>query len=204
MDKCPHCEREFKGFRDYPLIYIAKFERIALPSDLKIPLDNEEGFHSYQTGEGRTKAPQEVVDFFKIPANAKKEFAFGNFRWKKKWNIRDYSQYTRSSDDIMWLVLEKINPYFENLERLVGKEVEPKDIFPPFSVCTRYGGFRFGVPDTDNYLEFKKEVSEGNKRILGLKIIQHIPGITACDIDYIDLADIARIEYEGRFRNKAS
>ncbi len=41
MGKCPTCERELVSFKDYPLIYVAKFEKKDIPPDVKFPDEDE-------------------------------------------------------------------------------------------------------------------------------------------------------------------
>ncbi|MBS3086897.1 hypothetical protein J4422_04310 [Candidatus Pacearchaeota archaeon] len=198
-DKCPTCEREFQGLQDYPLIYVAKFERVEIPTDLVLPFYDAAIFVGPNSDAVNKRPPQEVLEFFK-KNEREKGYVHNGWKWslKGKWDIGNYH---REQPDQRPIVVAKLNPYLETLDSLVGKEVEKSQLLPNFE---REGYFRyaFNIPDTAYQLMFyEQEKTPVGLRIAELKLMGEGPNLGSAGGPTIQaLAKIGHLEYEGRIR----
>lgn len=199
VDKCPACEREFKSLNDYPLIYVASFNRKSIPSDLKFPFHDWTLFVGPNSEVNNERPPAEVLDFFKQNRGAK-QFEYNGWKWKLngKW---ENGHYMRENPDQKEIIITKLNPYLDKLESLVGKEVPKAELLPHFPRDS-YFKCSFAIPDTAYQLMF----DEQRKTQLGLRTTKlHIMGEgpnlgSAGGPTIQSLAKIGHLEYEGRIK----
>lgn len=193
IDKCPTCERDFQEWHDYPLIYLAKFERIGIRTDITFPFLDLTLIVGPNENLGNERPPQEVLEFFK--ANKKQKNYFHN-GWK--WSLNgewDIGPYVREQLDQKPIIVAKLNLYLDTLDSLVGKEVEKLRLLPDFE---RDGDFRYvyNIPDTAYQLMFEEQ--ERTPR--GLRVAElHISGGDVMG-EHLSLAIVGCLEYEGRLR----
>ena len=210
MHKCPSCDREFERIFDYPLVHVVKFERLPISSELVLPDFGYEIFVGPDSRCGNRRPPQEVLDFFK--ANKKEEeFEHKGYTWYKQgdWNFANYRKGIKNAKDI---IMAQINPYFENLEKLVGKEVSTKQILPSFGK-TRDDYCR--IPDTRYDLTLEESSDSGfqmltqnNLPVPNLETAQPTEKLAFCitksnggSISEVHfLATLGGLAYEGRTR----
>jgi len=154
-DKCPTCERDFQGLQDYPLIYVAEFERVKLPTDLVLPFYEEI----------IDRPPQEVLDHFRQNKD-QKSYVCNGWEWSLE-NEWDTGSYRRGQQNQLPIVIAKLNPYLDTLDSLVGKEVEKSQLLPNFE---RDGYFRyaFKIPETAYLLTFEEQ----GRTLAGLRITE--------------------------------
>lgn len=200
VDTCPTCDRKFERAEDYPLIYVAKFERVEIPADLVLPFFDWDVFVGPNSECTRNKKPPKaVLDSFK--KNPKQE-SYVNEGWK--WALRgkwDTGSYHREQLDQRPIVVAELDPYLKKLEGLVGKEVPKTEILPQFDKdgCFRYA---FNIPGTAYQLFFdEQEKTPAGLRNTMLQLMGEGPNLGSAGGPTIQaLASIGRLEYEGRIR----
>ncbi|MBI4153731.1 hypothetical protein HY501_00180, partial [Candidatus Woesearchaeota archaeon] len=64
-DQCPACEREFRCLEDYPLIYIATFNKGDIPAELEFPFLDPTTFVEPSSKFCNEKVPAKVLGLFK-------------------------------------------------------------------------------------------------------------------------------------------
>jgi hypothetical protein len=98
------------------------------------------------------------------------------------------------------IILEKINPYLDKLETLVGKEVCLKEFLPNFKK-DNYFKFAFNIPDTKYCFSFNEYENVGEYRTTGIKILGDGMNLgSAGGPTLTDLCEVGRLTYEGRLR----
>ncbi len=196
VDKCPTCERDFKGIEDYPLAYVAKFERIEIPADLVLPFYDGSLFVGPDSDLRRERPPRKVLHFFKNNAT-QKSYICNRWKWSLRgpWNT---GHYQRVQQDQKPIVVAKLDPYLETLESLVGEEVDKSQLLPNFK---RDGGFKyaFNIPNTAYKLMFdEQERTPAGSRIAELQLMGAGNMGSAFGPIIRRLARVGRLEYEGR------
>tara|TARA_Y100000310_G_C20421989_1_gene687112 strand:- start:113 stop:721 length:609 start_codon:yes stop_codon:yes gene_type:complete len=201
VDECPTCEREFQKLDDYPLIYVASFDRSDIPADLKFPFYDWTVFVGPNSEAGNERPPEAVLDFFKGNKKAE-EFEYQGWKWTKqgKW---DRGSYHRENLDQREIIVASLNPYLDNLEGLVGKEVPRAELLPQFPK-DGYFSYSFGIPDTAYQLMFSEEgKNPAGLRIAELHIMGEGPNLGSAGGPTIQsLAQVGKLGYEGRVRQK--
>jgi hypothetical protein len=195
-DKCPTCDRAFQGLEDYPFIYLARFKRVEIPLDISLPFYDRTVFVGPNSDVMNERPPREVSDFFR-EHNLEECFVYDGWKWslRGEWDIGKY----RRELDQRSIIISRLNPYFDTLDRFVGKNVETSRLFPPFE-RDDYSCELFNIPDTDYFLRF----DEGRKtssglRVATLKLIGESSDMQS-DLSMGSLAEVGRLEYEGRLR----
>jgi len=194
MDHCPACEREFKGITDFPLVYVASFTR----SDLsKLSVYHITVFFGPNSKMCNERPPALVLDFFR-DRTAAAEFFHEGWKWtlEGEW---DRGLYRRENPDHKAMVVGKISPYLDSLEKLVGKEAPIAQIMPPFP----QGGYfkdAYFIPDSSNHLMFdEKEKSPSGLRVSEIHLMGRGPNLGSAGGPTIQsLAKLGVLEYEGR------
>ena len=209
--KCPTCERTFEGISDYPLVYVAKFERLNIPSGVVLPDHSPEIYVGPNSKCGNERPPQEVLDFFKGHKRAE-NFEHEGYTWHRQGNW-DSGSYYRSRKDANEFIVAQLAPYFDTLEGLVGKEVPRTEVLPKFG-DVRYGHCR--IPDTSYDLNLQELDGGWGRQMLEQEKLQ-VPDlkttqptrklafvITQSDGGSISvvhfLATVGGLAYEGRVR----
>ncbi|MFC1697725.1 hypothetical protein ACFL1H_05305 [Nanoarchaeota archaeon] len=195
-DKCPCCDKELKKLSDYPLVYIKDFKRIELPSDLVFPYHDHEIYVEPGHPHCNKKVPIEVFDYFK-KNNKAESFEFEEWKWTKKQG----DHYYRSQDDQRELIVNNLKDYFDKLESYVGKEVPTKEFLPPFDK-DGYFNFAYQIPDTAYPIMFSDiDNPPEDYKISVIKIMGEGPNFgSAGGPTLSSLANLAKVEYEGRLR----
>ena len=141
--KCSTCDRIFERISEYPLVYLAKFERLDIPSGIIFPDRSKLLYASPESDLNYPRTSKRVLDFFKDNKRAE-EFEHEGYTWHRegKWNS---GYYYRSKNDTRDLILAQLNPYFDTLDGLVGQEVPTAQVLPSFGE-TRHGYCR--IPET--------------------------------------------------------
>jgi len=197
VDKCPSCEREFKYLEDYPLIYVASFERGSIPSDLEFSSKDYTVFAGPISELCNDRPPAGVLKFFKDNVQAK-EFKYNHWKWTLdgEW---DNGRYRREIPDQREIIVAGLNPYLDSLDGLVGREVPTSELLPQFPREPSFN-HAFCIPDTTYLLLFH----EGGRTPAGLRVAalqlidSHLDGSVLPEIHI--LAKVGHLEYEGRVR----
>lgn len=167
MHKCPTCDRAFNSFSDYPLVYVAKVERIPLTLQEQSIIINDSTIYVGPKSEcGNPRPPQEVLEFFKNhPDN--QTFEFNKSKWTfegppnryiepksslirkvfrmppeiiESWQVGRYSR-TQKGSFATETIAKYADAYLNHLESLVGKEVPSLEVLPRFE-DERYKGHK--------------------------------------------------------------
>ena len=138
MNKCPTCERELNCYEDFPALYIHAARRVKIPKDVKIPFcDADTVYMEPHEEKDNPNPPDAVVNYFKKhPRVESYDYKDGIWRLDDAGNSDGYRRFVRLSKDAKNTVINSLNPYFEKLEHLVGKDVIPKDLAPDFGEGT--------------------------------------------------------------------
>jgi len=199
IDKCPTCEREFQSLDDYPLIYIASFNRGSIPVDLKFPFYDRTIFVGPNSKVDNERPPVEVLDFFKHNREAK-QFEYNDWKWtlEGKW---ENGRYNRENPDQREIIIARLNPYLEFLDSLVGREVPKEDLLPQFP-RNDWFGYSFNIPDTTYQLMFDEQgKTPAGLRIAEFQLMGEGPNLGSAGGPTIQrLAKVGHLEYEGRLR----
>jgi len=199
VDQCPTCEREFQRLDDYPLIYVASFDRMEIPADLKFPFYNRVVFVGPNSEASNERPPEAVLDFFKGNKKAE-EFEYEGWKWTKrgKW---DTGSYNRQNLDQRKIIIASLNPYLDDLEGLVGKEVPRAELLPQFP-RDGYFSYSFKIPDTAYQLMFDEQgKTPAGLRITELRLMGEGPNFGSAGGPTIQsLAQVGKLGYEGRVR----
>jgi len=268
MERCPTCEREFKGIQDFPLVYVAKFERLEIPPDVKFP-DVDSGCYVGPESDAtdNKRPPKQVVEFFENNGQAK-ECEYDGWVWRldernsepfpgawrvvfipsSRWSVKKslrrlfskksekneierFGQrgqdwaiggYTRYTYDIKKQILSHLNPYFDKLETLVGKEVPTKEVLLPEDWSYRFPETNYElalwrIPDPCELPDIRQEdlVKSSMARNLGEEIYKKMLNLETpmptrklvmriCNVDdgaeVNYLANVAWLAYEGRLK----
>jgi hypothetical protein len=196
-DKCPTCEREFQSLDDYPLIYVASFNRESIPADLKFPFYDWTIFVGPNSELSNKRPPAEILEFFKNKRKAKK-FEYNGWKWtlEGKW---ENGKYLRENPDQRETIVAGLNPYLDSLDGLVGREVPKAELLPQFP---RDGYFRhaFNIPDTAYQLMFHEQgKTPAGLRIAELYLMDEGPNLGGGPTIHC-LTKVGHLEYEGRVR----
>lgn len=161
MDKkCPCCNHELKSIFDYPKVELVKFERYNLSDKLVFPDCSKEFFSANQTpGNVGPLVPKNVLDFFK-KNRTNKEFEDNGFVWVRNGPI-ETGLYQKTNRDVRNIIINKLNPYFDKLEKIVGN-ISTDVISPPFE-CLNPSYFR--IPET-SYNLFLLDLNDLQNKIL--------------------------------------
>lgn len=170
-DKCPCCEREFLCLEDYPVINIISFEKINIPTSL---LNQEYIIYvGPKSKANNEKAPAEVLAFFKLNHEAK-EFEHQGWHWTlEKDNLKEdcYLRHRYENFDQRDIIIAKLNPYLDSLEKLIGKEVLKEELLPQFEK-DRCFKFAYNIPETEYKLAFhEQEETPTGLRITELQLL---------------------------------
>ena len=198
-DKCPTCEREFQNLDDYPLIYVASFNRGSIPADLKFPFYDWTIFVGPNSKNCNERPPSEILDFFKNN-NGAKEFKYNGWKWTLKGEWED-GHYHRENPDQREIIVVRLNPYLDSLDGLVGREVPKAELLPQFQ---RDGRFRhaFNIPDTAYQFMFNEQgKTPTGLRVTELQLMGEGVNLGSAGGPTIQsLAKVGHLEYEGRVR----
>ena len=176
MDKCQSCNREFKKIRDYPLVYVARFERIDIPKNLQFPIERSgPDYVEPDSPYSNPRAPEAVLDYFKKNSE-EKTLEYDGWTWNRKENSFGLVYYTRSTNDARNLILSYINPYLNKLEELIGQEVLSSKALPKFSQNKNNENNLFEIPETHYYLRVE-EVDEQDKDFLSRRGFVFLPDL---------------------------
>lgn len=160
LEKCPSCERKFEAITDYPRVYVAKVERFELPSKATYLAYDFAIYSGHKYPKGNRMAPKHVLDFFRDNPEAhvfedvkevwrkdaeyryrqerlalldRIKIFFGIPKEKiipfKSFELATYIRMFKRTFSIAD-VLTQLNPYFKQLESIVGQEVPIKDALP--------------------------------------------------------------------------
>lgn len=143
MEKCPCCERELRSFRDFPRLYIEKFERRDISKDIvlgmpaKLYVDKKlpwrlrrEVIRDKEVG----ILPKEVLKLFEKEPNKEIVLHNGFVYLKNKKSREDWPQTSfycyADMTDIARKALdsESIRLGLTELEKLVWKEIKTEDL----------------------------------------------------------------------------
>lgn len=213
MEKCPACERKFKGIRDFPLIVIHEFRRLEVPETLEYSNNIHNERIEIATGFLWFKK-RLLVDNPNIPINVLEDLRKRHDEYKEGDKIyrRYFERHTdgtpKRTDHIEVFQISPNRAYelmkspevlmtLSELEKMVGREVRMDEIlalrgFGPDAIS--YGD----VKDIEFLFSEKASSNALRKSVLGL----------AADIEDYDChlggspigisQDVAEITYEGR------
>jgi hypothetical protein len=209
INQFPTCDRVFEGISDYPFVYVAKFERLEIPSGIVFP-DYSHTIYVGPNYECNNPRPsQEVLNFFKGNKQVE-EFEHEGYTWHRrgKW---DSGYYHRSRNDAKDVILAQLNPYFDTLDGLVGQEVPTAQVLPSFGE-TRHGYCR--IPETSYDLTLEvldgewgtQMLKQNNLSVSNLEtsqptrkltfVITQSDGGSISEVHF--LASVGGLAYEGR------
>jgi hypothetical protein len=169
---CPCCGREFKDILDYPHVRVLDFERLPIP---------------------------EAVDTFSDAA-AEKRMA----RRRAERSNPDAFAGLREDGINMTPVIAQacerpdVQDYFARLAAMPGREVEPRELLPPFpahGIFTR----AFPVGDTGIYLVLSDaEATTETDRVAEVEVLCDGPNMGSAGGPTLQsLGAVARLRYEG-------
>jgi len=199
IDQCPTCERQFQELDDYPLIYVASFNRRGIPADLKFPFYDFTLFIGPNSEAGSERPPAEVLGFFK-QNKRNKHLEYNGWKWTLEGKWED-GHYHRENPDQREIIVASLNPYLDSLEGFVGKEVLRSELLPQFP-RDRYFRYSFGIPNTAYQLMFsEKGKTPAGLRIAELHLMGKGPNLGSAGGPTIrSLAQVGKLGYEGRVR----
>lgn len=200
MDKCPTCDRQFERFEDYPIIYLAKFQKIEVPEFVGSSFSD---LHPEKKSKrsGNQPIPKEVFKLFQ--GSGKKIISYSGRIYERLDEDELHSEgmtWYQSAQDITEIVkraiaLPEVQDSLSALESLVGKEVLTKTILalPAFSKklriedCDDISLACYGCGEVENELRVAKISLDG---------AWNGGSISSAGISQ----DLAQIYYEGRIR----
>jgi hypothetical protein len=135
MNECPTCEIELKCYEDFSTLYIHDAKRVKIPKNVKIPFCDADKICIGPNEEpDNTNPPDAVVNYFKKhPRTESYDYKDSVWRLDDAGNSDGYRRFVRLAKDAKNTVINSLNPYFEKLEHLVGKDVTPRDLAPDFA-----------------------------------------------------------------------
>lgn len=89
-DKCPCCDREIKGMRDFPRILVAEFERVPLAEGLEFPHEDHTIFVDSNSLCSNERVPERVLGMFSKGVDEVYDLVDG---WN--WRRREAGSYGR-------------------------------------------------------------------------------------------------------------
>lgn len=163
-DRCQACDRKFERISDYPLVYVAKFERLDIPSGIVFPDYNPTAYVGPKSEFKNPRPPQEVLNFFKENKRAE-EFEHEGCTWHRegKW---DSGYYHRSRNYVKEVILAQLNPYFDTLKKLVGQEVPTTQVLPHFGFEITRDRYWTIIPETLYSLNLERLDEKGGSHML--------------------------------------
>ena len=127
MEKCPYCEQSLGWYYNWPLINVIEFIRNDIPDHMirhcSAPLDCM-GMMSRENIAKIVKGKKE----FQLASNVKVEIK----KLQGDFCTFDYILFMNPKD--VKRISKVISPYFENLEKLVGKTIKPSEFLVPESL----------------------------------------------------------------------
>ena len=156
---CPTCERAFSSYNDYPILYIASFERIPVPELIGSNFGSI--FSERKSRRSLNKPlPKEVRKIFE--KSGKDKILYEGIIYSKiSETFHDGMTHYQSSKDVTVLVKDiisspKIQETLSSLEGFVGKEVLKNDLLklPGFNrdICYEpLGDISLHIYDTNTF-----------------------------------------------------
>ncbi len=143
-EKCPCCDREIRGFRDYPLMQILSVSTIK-PEEVP---DSVRGGHNSGRLLEETNVPKEVVAYFKSNPQ-KQDYAHSDGHIYEKL-VEQRSR--KSEPDVFWhrtpnisnmvrntVQNEPLKRYLSTLEGMTGKIIPTKEFLNQFGNESEHG-----------------------------------------------------------------
>lgn len=201
MDRCPCCERELRSFRDFPRLYIEKFERRNIPSI--IPSEETVIHNKVNRLFGKKIEPEIPKEVLKILGETNNNEISYKGRVYKKCGASSGTYYQSWIDatEAVKEALERkeIIDSLSAIENLVGKEIAPKDLI---SIGERSKITTKKIEYFSLYFyDIRSEISQ-----LGFALSARYLKLPAelYDYDFIDpyiSCELGKLNYEGRINN---
>lgn len=130
MEKCPKCYRKFEQLDDYPLIKLISFKIVNIPNGFDSPFQDPKCYFGWENKDvpDENKIPNKVDNLFK--KNNSKSVIYNDEKWIKSKNVNKEIYYQKLENDEDLFVLRKLDNYFSLLEKKVGTEFKPQEIYP--------------------------------------------------------------------------
>lgn len=148
MDKCPYCEQSLGWYYNWPLIKVIEFTRQEIPDRMvrhcSAPIDcmgmSQENIAKIVKGQKEFQ----LAKNFKVEIK-KLEGDFCTFDYILSMDPRDGKH-----------ISETISPYFENLEKLVGKTIKPSKLSVPKNLENKLKPFKLKLEQYSQEKEIPK------------------------------------------------
>jgi hypothetical protein len=222
-ERCPHCSKQLRGFRDYPRIFVKNFEIFPVEEEVislrgmkSYVLKKRKGLvaflHNFRREKQNPDFPQEIIEQLrkKQDATDKRVYSgkFVYFMDRDRDGTECFNRANNKTEYVKAILAGKnITDLLTMLKSLVGTEVNSQEIIPPF----KKGPFGYTIPDVPS-LDAAVAIDEFNltkRTAFGMVSKNRLTGIiyslygeirTEGDNahDATIFLPIARIEYEGR------
>ena len=178
LHHCPACGREFKDILDYPRVRVLEFERLPIPEAVDSWSDAAAArrLTRLRAERSRPDAPPGA-----LPEELRREDGI---------NMTPRIEQAASTSEVQ--------DYFGRLAALVGREVVPRELLPPFATHGRFT-WAYPVAETGIYLSLSDaEAPASDVRVAEVQVHCDGPNLGSAGGPTLQpLGAIARLHYQG-------